>query len=333
MICLSHSNKSRNFSRIALLVMIFWPFCVAANGPLQDATSKQDTLSYWKTNAAFGLQFNQLSLSNWSAGGESSVSGKATVDYKLVYMKDKQSFDFQHKSMFGVVGYGERRIEKTEDRLDFATSYSLQASRQWKYSALITFKSQFANGYKYPNDSTLISAFMAPGYLTASLGFRYVKTEHFSFFLSPASGKFTFVCNQELADKGAFGVTKAVIDSIGNIIEPGHNLLPEFGINVYANYNQSLSENIDLATNLTLYNNYLDPNKSNRWNIDVDWETTLNFSINKSIQTVLYLILKYDHNIDIPIYEVIDGVKQQTGLGPRLQFKESLGIGLTYKLG
>lgn len=293
---------------------------------------KADSVKYWKTVAAFGLHFNQISLTNWAAGGESSVSGKAHIDYKANYHKEKRSFVFQHKSTFGVVGYGAERIEKTEDRLEFSASYSYKAKKNWTYTSMLTFKTQFANGYKYPNDSTLISAFMAPGYFTASLGFKHLKTDRFELFLSPASGKFTFVTNQTLADKGAYGVTKAKLDSTGAVIVPGNNILPEFGINVLANYKERLSENIDLTTSLNLYNNYLDKQEENRWNIDVDWETKINFNVNKRIQTVFFLLLKYDHDINIPIYEIVEGAKKQVGEGPRLQVKESLGIGLTYKL-
>lgn len=324
-------RSGSNILPIIFIFLMFSNFRLLAADSTQKA--KADSIKYWKTTAAFGLHFNQLSLTNWASGGESSVSGKANLDYRARYKKNNRSFDFQHKSSLGIVGYGSERIEKTEDRMDFSVSYSYKAKENWTYTSMLTFKTQFANGYKYPNDSTLISAFMAPGYVTASLGFKYLKTDRFELFLSPASGKFTFVTVQELADKGAFGVNKAILDSTGAVIQPGRNVLPEFGINVLANYSQNLSENIDLATSLNLYNNYFDPQENNRWNIDVDWETKINFNVNKRIQTVFFLLLKYDHDVDIPIFEMVEGVKKQVGEGPRLQVKESLGIGLTYKLG
>jgi hypothetical protein len=43
--------------------------------------------------------------------------------------------------------------------------------------------------------------------------------------------------------------------------------------------------------------------------------------------------LKYDHNVKLPLYDIVDGEKVQVGEGPRLQFKESLGIGITYNFG
>lgn len=318
---------------IFLWISVFLGASLSAHPLDSNATVKADSAKYWKATSAFGLTFNQLSLTNWASGGESSVSGKANIDFKINYKKNQSSFELKSKTGFGIVGYGSKRLEKTEDRIDFATSFSQEAFNNWTYTSLFTFKSQFANGYKYPNDSTLISAFMAPGYLTASLGFKFMKTDKFELFLSPASGKFTVVNVQSLADKGAFGVKKAVLDSTGAVTVPGNNLLAEFGINVLASFNHSFTDDIDLATMLNLYNNYLDENQGNRWNIDVDWETKINFTINKRIQTVVFLLLKYDHDIMVPIYEMDESRKKQIGEGPRLQVKESLGLGFSYKIG
>lgn len=325
---------SRHIYQSFLLISTLLVLSLSVKADIADTSKKvrSDSVKYWKNTAAFGLNLNQLSLTNWATGGEGSLSGKALLDYKTRYHKDNLSFEFIQKSALGVVTYGSRRIEKTEDRLDVSMSFSRKAFENWTYTTLFTFKSQFANGYKYPNDSTLISAFMAPGYITASLGYKYRKSEKFEIFLSPASGKFTMVMNQTLADKGAFGVKKAVTDSLGKVVTPGKNLLPEFGINVLASFSHDISENIDLSTSLNLYNNYLDDNRNNRWNIDVDWETTVKLAVNKRIQTVFFLLLKYDHNVNIPVYEWTDGLKKQVGEGPRLQVKESLGIGFTYKI-
>ncbi len=216
--------------------------------------------------------------------------------------------------------------------MDINLSFSLRASDKWSYSSMLTFKSQFANGYKYPNDSTLISAFMAPGYLNASLGFKYKPADNLDIFISPSSGKFTFVLNQELADKGAFGVRKAKRDTLNNIITKGKNILSEFGINFLANYTKDIAENIELNTTLNLYNNYLDDNASNRWNIDVDWETSINFNINKFLQTVFFVHLKYDHNVKFPTYETVDGSQVLISEGPKVQLMESIGIAFTYKI-
>jgi hypothetical protein len=292
----------------------------------------KDTISKWTTSFRPQLILNHLSLTNWASGGESSISAKSTLLHRSEYKTNGATFIYDSKFAFGIVGYGGKRIEKTEDRMDFNVSLSHRACDKWSYTSMLTFKSQFANGYKYPNDSTLISTFMAPGFINTSLGIKHKPNKHFEIFFSPASGKFTLVLNQELADKGAFGVRRAVRDSLGNVMTAGRNLLGEFGMNFLANVSTNLGENIELTSTLNLYNNYLDDNTSNRWNIDVDWETNINFNINKFLQTVLFLHLKYDHNTKFPNYQVVDGVQVLVSQSPKVQFKESIGIALTYKI-
>lgn len=318
--------------RFLLPLLAFLPLILFSQ-PDTNKTSPPDTVRHWTLTGKYDLTFNQLSLTNWASGGESSASGKVNTNSKIVYNKNDFQFESVSKLAFGIVGYGGKRIEKTEDRIDIATSATINSNKNWAFSSVLSLKTQFANGYKYPNDSTLISTFFAPGVVNASIGYRYKKSKVFELFLSPASGKFTFVLNQELADKGAFGVRPAILDTNGLVIVPGKNLFGEFGFNVLANFAKEVSKNIELSSTLNLYNNYLDDNLSNRWNIDVDWETTINFTINKRVQTVLFMQLKYDHNVKLPIYDMVDGEKVQVGEGPRLQFKESLGIGITYNLG
>lgn len=284
----------------------------------------------WNLSGNAGINLNQLQLSNWSAGGESSAAGKAFSTINIVYDKNKVQWETIGKFAFGIAGYDKNRLEKTDDKLDVSTSASYKAYKNWTYTFVLSLKTQFANGYKYPNDSTIISGFLAPGYINLSLGYKYKKSDRFELFLSPASGKFTVVTMQELADQGAFGVKAAEYDTAGNITKKGKNIFNEFGINIIANYNQKIGKNIDLSTNLNLYNNYLDSDRNNRWNIDVDWETTVNFTINKRISTILFVHLRYDHNTVFPVYEMIDGAEVKVNSVPKLQFKESLGIGFTY---
>ena len=291
-----------------------------------------DTTSSWSFKSLSLLNVNQIAFVNWASGGESSLSGKAAADYELKYEKNKFTFNQQGNFAFGMVGYADKHIEKTDDKLELLLAFSHQTSNKWSLTALTTLKSQFADGYKYPNDSTLISSFFAPAYLTVSLGFNYKPNEDFQLFMSPLSGKMTFVKNTELANKGAFGVKKAEVDSAGNIIVPGKQFLGEVGINLLTTYKADLMENIKLNTAITLHNNYLDLDINNRWNIDVDVDTRVIFSVNKLFSTILYMHVKYDHNSLSPNYEIVDGDKVEVSSSPKLQIKESFGLGVSYQI-
>lgn len=316
---------------IMIGLLVFFSPIAFANTPV-DSTYQADTTKNWKITGKNSLHFNQLSLANWASGGESSLAGKATVNLDFDYAKDNFSFNNNVNLMYGIIGSKLNGVQKTDDKIEIMNSISQKAFKKWSYSLMLNLRTQFSKGYKYPDDSTLISRFFSPAYLTLSLGMKYKPMENCLLMLSPASGKFTLVMDQELANKGSFGVTPAVTDdSTGLILEEGKNYKAEFGINILFKIEKEILKNITAKTKVNLYNNYLDENLANRWNIDVDWESNISFDVNDHISTDLYLHMIYDHNIKVPEYEIRDGQKIKVGEGPKLQFKESFGIGLSYK--
>ena len=282
-------------------------------------------------HGAYGLNINQLALSNWAAGGENSWAGKAFADFSLTYRNKRFEQKLVGAFAFGISRFADKRIEKQDDKIDLSYALSLNSKSQWKLTAVVTFNTQFANGYKYPNDSTVISTFFAPAYLTLSAGYTYnTKNERFQVFMAPLAGKITFVLNQELADQGAFGVMKGYYDSDGNWI-PGERIAPAIGANIIINYKQPIGKNIKYATILNTFYNYFERRNDNRLRLDVNWENTIHFLITKYITTILFVHLKYDHNTTFPVYEEIDGVQTVVDNVPKLQFKESLGIAFVHR--
>lgn len=279
----------------------------------------------------YGLNINQLALSNWAAGGENAWTGKAFANFALIYHKKRFEQKLVGAFAFGISRFGDKRIEKQDDKIDLTYSLSLDSKTQWNISAVATFNTQFANGYKYPNDSTIISTFFAPAYLTVSAGYSYkTKDEHLQVFMSPLAGKVTFVMSQELADKGAFGVKKGYYNQ-DSIWIPGENIAPAIGINVIINYKQPISKSINYTTMLNTFYNYLERRDDDRLRLDVNWENTIHFTINKFLSTILFVHLKYDHNTTFPKYEEIEGVQTVVDNVPKLQFKESIGIAFLHK--
>ncbi len=319
--------------RLILWMVIIIPFYGYGFGV--DTTSvgtQADTIKNWTFSSMSVVSIAQNAFVNWAAGGESSLSGRAEFDYDLKYQKDNFSFDQSGDLVFGLVGYIDKRIEKTNDKLNLAVAFSHRTSKKWSLTNITTLKTQFANGYKYPDDSTLISTFFAPAYLTISLGFRYKPSNEFQLFMSPISGKMTFVCNDDLANRGLYGVKAAKIDTLGNIVVPGEHFLGEVGLNIFTSYKADLMKNIKLNSALTLHNNYLDFDIQNRWNIDVDFDTRIIFSINKIFATVLYMHLKYDHNAKFPNYDIVGGEEVMVSESPKLQINESFGLGVKYHI-
>lgn len=310
-------------NRLFLLIVCFLllPFLVSAE--------EEDTT--WTRGGFVSLNFNQVGLTNWAGGGESSLSGTTVFNGFVKYRGQKSTWDNSLDLGYGILRSDKETIRKNEDKIDFNSKYGWRAKGKFYYSTLLNFKSQFAPGYNYPNDSVVISRFAAPAFLTIAIGIDYNPKPFFSLYLSPATGKYTFITDQKLADEGAFGVEKAAYDPMGNKITSGKRFRPEFGAYLKAKLEKSVTGNISALSSLILFNNYTDKKKLNRKNIDVSWETIINIKANKFLTTSISTHLIYDNDIIIPTYQKVNGVESKTGEGPKLQFKEVFGVGLSYK--
>jgi hypothetical protein len=302
----------------------------------QDSTAAaKPIIKHWSWRGFFQVNFNQIALANWVAGGENSIAGTALTHYDFNYKNDDSTTRWENAIDlgYGLTRLAESGVRKNDDRIDLNTKYSKKATGKFNYSAIASFKSQFAPGYKYPNDSVVISKFMAPGYIIVSIGLDYRPNGYLSIYLSPATGKGTFVMDPALSDAGAFGVDKAVFDADGNKIRSGSRFRPEFGASLEARFKKDVMQNVNVQSRLNLFNNYTDKNISNRRNIDLNWETAINMKVNQYIAASLIIHMIYDDDIDIPVTRTVDGVRVSTTTGPRLQFKQALGVGFSYKFG
>lgn len=292
--------------------------------------SKTDTTEIWKAGGLASITFNQTSLSNWVKGGESSVSGTGAFNFSGDYNKDNLSWENTIDLAYGLLTSDQYSARKTEDKIDVNSKVGYKAVQNLFYTGLVNFKSQFYKGYDYPNDSVKVSDFFAPAFLITSLGMDYKVSENFSVYLSPVTGRFIFMMDQDLANAGAYGVTPAKVDTNGNIITEGKKLKPAFGAYLTCQLKYEVMENVNFKSKLELFNNFTDPDKSNRKNIDVNFETTVFLKVNEFISANIYFQMIYDHEQKVPVYRRINGVKTQVDSEPRLQIKHILGLGLSY---
>ncbi len=286
-----------------------------------------DSLKLWEKGGTGTLNFSQITLSNWAQGGDNALSATILFNVFSNYKKGKHSFENTLDMTYGFLRSGSNPVRKSDDRIEANSKYGFKTSKNWSYATQLNFRSQFAPGYNYPNDSVIISNFLAPGYITISTGMDYKPKDDYSFFMSPITGKITIVNNQQLADAGAFGVSEALFDTAGVQTVSGKKIRYEFGALLSAKIKQPISKNIILTTKLDLFSNYF----NNPGNIDVNWDVLVNMKVNKFVSASISTTLIYDHDIDVPIYTTVNGVKTQIGTGPRTQFREVLAIGFSYK--
>ena len=287
-----------------------------------------DTIDGWKKGGTFSLTFNQVSLTNWAAGGQPSVAFNGLINTFANLKYNKSSWDNTLDIGYGQMRQGDKNspFQKSDDKFEFNSKYGQKASKYWYYAALINFKTQLTEGYNYPNDTTKIkiSDFLAPAYLLGAIGMDYKPNSIFNCFIAPVTGKIIIVNNQNLADLGSFGVDPAILDESGVVTTPGKKTKMEFGGYVRASFRKDIMKNINLATKADFFSNYME----NPQNIVINWETLISMKINKYISATLSTQLIYDDKVDINVYDD-NGII--IGKGPRTQFKELFGVGFSYK--
>ncbi len=283
---------------------------------------------YWKLGAESGINFTQGYLSNWVKGGESSVSALGDFTSFANYTKNKTKWENNFRLKYGLMKTGEKGLRKNDDLWEINTKFGQKAFgklgrdimkkhgkeslKNWYYSFLISLKSQIAAGYNYPNDSVIVSSFMSPGHLFFALGLDYKPGKTTSLLISPITSKLTIVRDTINIDQTKYG------------LDPDRKIKSEMGGYVKAKFLLKITDDISLDNKLTLFTNYLE----NPQNIDIDWEATLKMRINYYINANISTHLIYDDNIKVPLFND-EGTK--IGSGPRVQFKELISVGFTFK--
>ncbi len=274
--------------------------------------TQPDTVKYWNVEVNPSLNFNQVSLTNWSAGGENTFAGTTYLKAVLKYNKNNTAWDNLIDLGYGMSKQGDGNLYKTEDKLNLASMIGVKAGEgKWYYTGMFDFKTTMAVGYNDPvNRIGKLSQFMAPGFLNLSLGMNYKPNDNFSIYLSPVSSKMTFVLEDSLSSVGAFGV------------DPGNKFRAEYGAKVeLLAKKDNVVKNVGVSTRLGLFSNLT----HNPQNVDVNWDFNLIFKVNDWLAATFTLNVIYDDDIN---YIEPDGAMR----GARIQLKQMFGFGLNYKI-
>ena len=280
-----------------------------------DTLKKAADPIWWAYKNSFAFDISEAAFVNWNAGGNNSISGLLKLSFEREYKRLFVLWKNEVKIRYGLNSQEDEKLRKTDDELyvNSTFGYRTDTISNWYYSVKFNFRTQFTDGFNYPDTSTPISRFLAPAYLFLGAGAQYeLKKEQFNVYLSPITLKSTFVRDRQLAAEGAFGV------------DPGKRSRNEFGFLVQGSWDTELVKNVIMKNDITLYSDYL----RKFGNIDIQYDLILEFIINKFIKANLGAHLIYDD--DIKYKEDIDNDGVLDVLGPRIQLKQLLGIGVAF---
>lgn len=302
-----NENTSKEYQRLSENHKMLVDIALKANIP-QPEIKVAPVPSNWSKGSLLQLGFSQMSLSNWAAGGFSSVALNAYVNMFKTYEVKDMFWENRLQLAWGFINSFGDKFKKSDDKIIFDSKYGYRAWNKVFASAAFNFRSQFTNSFNYPSTGkVLVSGPFSPAYFSFGIGLDYKPAKVLSINFSPLTSNLVIVTREELRVK------------YGNRVDQPAKL--ELGAQLKIDYKQQLSKNLAVASNLILFSDFL----KNPQNIKVNWDLFIDAKINKYFSTNIRTNLIYDDNILIPDK---DGV-----LDKRVQFKEILSVGFSYTFG
>jgi hypothetical protein len=268
-------------------------FLLFALLPLADVTAQNaDSIpSPWKRRLEIGLNLNQASFTpNWKGGGTNNFALGTLASGSLSYTQKKFSWMNDLQLQYGFQQNKGQTRRKTQDLVFIDSKVGYEISQKLNAFGAVNFVSQFAPGLNYSKDpagneiATVISRWMAPGYLTQSFGIQYKPVDYFMVRMGALAARQTFVTDPVLSAAGAFGV------------DSGLTLRVDYGYQIVASFDKNLAKNLNLKARYLSFGDYADFSKTNhRLDLIVAARVT------KYINTNLTAVMLYDRNQDLAV--------------------------------
>ncbi|RZK41536.1 MAG: DUF3078 domain-containing protein [Pedobacter sp.] len=262
-------------------------------------------VNYWKTKTSVGININQASFSdNWKGGGVNSFALGGLINYKAEYSKESYSYTSELILQYGKIKNKNQLQKKTNDRIYWDNKAAVQLAKNWYFFGSINFESQFDHGFSYSRDAQgneverLLSKFMAPGYLTESVGFEYKPNKIFSTRIGTGTARQTFVLDTALyrTNPNNFGVVR------------GKNFRNELAFSVVTAYEKEVFTNVMLKTRYNMFIPY-----DNFGHIDHRLDINMVAKVNRYMNVSMTAVGLYDRDTD-----------------QKIQASQNLALGLTF---
>lgn len=242
------------------------------------------------------FQTSALQFENWTAGGDNTFSGLATLFVHHRYKRSKFAHDLTVNARYGI-NYIDKTPFKNVDELKISEVMSWDIHGSWSYSATLNFRTQFSDGVASRTDQTLISAVLSPGYADVSVGFTYAPNgAPYKITLSPISGNMITMVDERLYMQGLNGVPA------------GKRVFSSMGPSINASFDRKFfGERLRYRSTLYAFTSFAAPPTCR-------WDNWLDFNLSKYLSVKLYGVVYYLQSAS-----------------PKAQYQYSATLGLTYK--
>ncbi len=274
-----------------------------------DIKGRPVKLKHWISSLQSALQISQIYISdNWYQGGTSNINLISTQAYSIKYNDYNDKILFENKIQWNLNISSApddtlRNYSISEDLFRIDSKFDYKAFKNFYYSTSLYFKTQFFNNYK-KNTETRTASFLSPGELSYNLGMSHNYTSKNKSFTSSVSvSPFSYnlkTCIDEEMDPTKFG------------IEKGEKILHKFGSSFDTNIKWQFMRNMYLSSRLYYFTSYK--------HVQIDFENTFNFVLNRYFSTRIEFKMRYDDSAD------------PNEKGSFIQIKEMLSFGLFFRI-
>ncbi len=262
---------------------------------------------FWKYKGNYSFQFTQNYFSeNWYQGGDNNYTMLALATMEANFNnKQKVQWDNKLEMRLGFQTSKtdeKHKIKTNDDLLRLTTNIGYKATKHWFYTLQVQAYTQFCPSFK-ANSEDVSSDFLSPFNLVVSLGMDYkLELRRFkgSANLSPVAYNFRSVERRSLF--GNFG------------LDPGRSMYNNFGPNITANYSWAIWKDVKWDARIYWF--------SNLESTDVEWENTFTFTINRFLNSKLFLYPRIDDSSE--------NYRNEDKKFPYLMFKEWFSLGVNY---
>lgn len=289
--------------------------------PTPDLTPEVDEVAvviekpnFWKLSGDASLQLTQNYFSdNWYQGGDNYYSMLTLFNFKALY-DNKQGLQWENllemKLGFQTNKGDTKHSFKTfNDQLRVTSKVGFKAAKNWNYAAQIQSWTQFLPSYN-SNADTYSSKFAAPLDLVISLGMDWkINRKRFngSLYIAPIAYSMRYVCYD---DVNSANPDIPLTNHHG--IDTGDKVKHNYGPNITFRYTWNICQNVKWDARLYVM--------TDLHRVLGEYENTFTFTINKFLNSKLYIYPRYDDAAE----------KYRNKNGRFVMFKEWLSMGLNY---
>jgi hypothetical protein len=282
----------------ALLVLACVLACSCAVLGPATAAADDEPRPAWSRKITARVGFAQNALSNWEAGGTSSVAWTWLLETELAHRGRRHDWQNDIALEYGLVKQQGEDLRKSVDRIELETVYTRRLDYYVEPYAAASARTQFALGRDYgvdvdPDDPDFefpeTSRFADPLYLSQSLGvgrqFNEELRSRFGFSVRE-------IITENFRRYGCTDEEREAIEDVGTRDRACDPLRVDTGLESVTQYQRSFEERTSLRSRLKLFFSFEQPDQ-----LDVHWRNEFTTELLDFVAFGFGLEMLYDKNV------------------------------------